>query len=181
MSTSFATNLQSLPSPTPTSSNPDAPAVVSTLVVAENPPSMNDTIREPSNGQSQQETQEEDLPLPTHIERKVNPDGRVYYVNHETRKTSWAHPLNQTDSDHIERKVDAKGRSYYADHECKKTGWLNPTMIDKAKAIEDPELRKRREWTAELTKVYTVDYSKNVISEPETYDGHLPKEGAWVE
>ena len=186
MSVSSATNINypSISSLAISSANSDDPIVsVSTANVGEIPSSMNDAATGVDDRQMQPGVQEEDLSLPSHMERKTNPNGRVYYVNHKTRKTSWWNPLsNDEDSpSRIERKIGEKGRSYYANHETKTTSWLNPVMIDKAKAIENPELRKRKEWVSDMTKVYVVDYEKNKVSEPETYDGDLPKEGAWVE
>jgi Ca2+-binding EF-hand superfamily protein len=35
-----------------------------------------------------------DAPLPPNWERRVAPDGRVYYANHQTKKTSWTLPSN---------------------------------------------------------------------------------------
>ncbi|MCJ1240587.1 WW domain containing E3 ubiquitin protein ligase 1 [Varicellaria rhodocarpa] len=150
-----------------------------------NPLTINRMDNDTEDRQRQQGAMQEDSPLPSHIERKVNPNGRTYYVDHQTRKTSWWNPLHPTDQDgfpnHIERKIDFKGRSYFADHESKKTNRLNPLMIDKANAIENPDRRKRREWTADKTKVYIVDYVKDDVSEPEIHDGHVSEEGEWME
>lgn len=34
-------------------------------------------------------------PLPSGWERRVQPDGRVYYVNHKNRTTQWEDPRTQ--------------------------------------------------------------------------------------
>ena len=150
-----------------------------------NPLTINGLDNESEDRQPQQGAMQEDSPLPSHIERKVNPDGRTYYVNHQTRTTTWWNPLHPINQDglpnHIERKIDLKGRSYFADHEAKRTSHLNPLMIDQVNAIENPDRRKRREWTADKTKVYIVDYVRDNVSEPEIHEGPMPEDGEWVE
>uniref|UniRef100_A0A3P9H535 E3 ubiquitin-protein ligase n=1 Tax=Oryzias latipes TaxID=8090 RepID=A0A3P9H535_ORYLA len=53
-------------------------------------------------------------------EQRVLPHGRVYYVDHNTKTTTWERPL-------WEKRVDQRGRFYYVDHNTRTTTWQRPT------------------------------------------------------
>ncbi|XP_077424063.1 NEDD4-like E3 ubiquitin-protein ligase WWP2 isoform X1 [Vanacampus margaritifer] len=61
--------------------------------------------------------------LPTGWEQRVLPHGRVYYVDHNTKTTTWARPLPPS----WEKRVDQRGRFYYVDHNTRTTTWQRPT------------------------------------------------------
>jgi E3 ubiquitin-protein ligase NEDD4 len=87
--------------------------------------------------------------LPAGWERKEDNLGRTYYVDHNTRATSWSRPTNPASSSAIvpsteitppvaslsstgelplgwEMKHTPEGRPYFIDHNTKKTSWVDP-------------------------------------------------------
>uniref|UniRef100_A0A671XSS1 E3 ubiquitin-protein ligase n=1 Tax=Sparus aurata TaxID=8175 RepID=A0A671XSS1_SPAAU len=56
-------------------------------------------------------------------EQRVLPHGRVYYVDHNTKTTTWERPLPPG----WEKRVDQRGRYYYVDHNTRTTTWQRPT------------------------------------------------------
>uniref|UniRef100_A0A674MDJ9 HECT-type E3 ubiquitin transferase n=1 Tax=Takifugu rubripes TaxID=31033 RepID=A0A674MDJ9_TAKRU len=56
-------------------------------------------------------------------EQRVLPHGRVYYVDHNTKTTTWERPLPAG----WEKRVDQRGRYYYVDHNTRTTTWQRPT------------------------------------------------------
>uniref|UniRef100_A0A8B9KXE3 E3 ubiquitin-protein ligase n=1 Tax=Astyanax mexicanus TaxID=7994 RepID=A0A8B9KXE3_ASTMX len=63
----------------------------------------------------------------THLwEQRKDPHGRTYYVDHNTRTTTWERP--QPLPPGWERRVDDRGRIYYVDHNTRTTTWQRPTM-----------------------------------------------------
>uniref|UniRef100_A0A8C6U8P9 E3 ubiquitin-protein ligase n=1 Tax=Neogobius melanostomus TaxID=47308 RepID=A0A8C6U8P9_9GOBI len=58
-----------------------------------------------------------------HWEQRVLPHGRVYYVDHNTKTTTWERPLPPG----WEKRVDQRGRFYYVDHNTRTTTWQRPT------------------------------------------------------
>uniref|UniRef100_A0A8C7ZBD8 E3 ubiquitin-protein ligase n=1 Tax=Oryzias sinensis TaxID=183150 RepID=A0A8C7ZBD8_9TELE len=56
-------------------------------------------------------------------EQRVLPHGRVYYVDHNTKTTTWERPLPAG----WEKRVDQRGRFYYVDHNTRTTTWQRPT------------------------------------------------------
>uniref|UniRef100_A0A8C8IWM6 E3 ubiquitin-protein ligase n=1 Tax=Oncorhynchus tshawytscha TaxID=74940 RepID=A0A8C8IWM6_ONCTS len=63
------------------------------------------------------------LSLPLSWEQRVLPHGRVYYVDHNTKTTTWERPLPPG----WEKRVDQRGRFYYVDHNTRTTTWQRPT------------------------------------------------------
>jgi atrophin-1 interacting protein 5 (WW domain-containing E3 ubiquitin protein ligase 1) len=63
-------------------------------------------------------------PLPPGVEMKVDPQGRTYYVDHNTRTTSWERPTPLPPG--WESRLDQNGRVYYVDHNTRTTTWLRP-------------------------------------------------------
>ncbi|XP_029008939.1 NEDD4-like E3 ubiquitin-protein ligase WWP2 isoform X1 [Betta splendens] len=61
--------------------------------------------------------------LPAGWEQRVLPQGRVYYVDHNTKTTTWERPLPPG----WEKRVDQRGRFYYVDHNTRTTTWQRPT------------------------------------------------------
>uniref|UniRef100_A0A8C7ZPG2 E3 ubiquitin-protein ligase n=1 Tax=Oryzias sinensis TaxID=183150 RepID=A0A8C7ZPG2_9TELE len=59
-------------------------------------------------------------------EQRKDPHGRTYYVDHNTRTTTWERP--QPLPPGWERRVDERGRIYYVDHNTRTTTWQRPTM-----------------------------------------------------
>uniref|UniRef100_A0A8C8C835 E3 ubiquitin-protein ligase n=1 Tax=Oncorhynchus tshawytscha TaxID=74940 RepID=A0A8C8C835_ONCTS len=55
--------------------------------------------------------------------QRILPHGRVYYVDHNTKTTTWERPLPPG----WEKRVDQRGRFYYVDHNTRTTTWQRPT------------------------------------------------------
>ena len=52
--------------------------------------------------------------------------GRTYYVNHNTKETSWNPPNVKPLPEGWEAKRDPEGRVYYIDHTTRTTTWIDP-------------------------------------------------------
>ncbi|XP_015252089.1 PREDICTED: E3 ubiquitin-protein ligase Itchy-like [Cyprinodon variegatus] len=65
-------------------------------------------------------------PLPPGWERRVDQNGRVYYVDHIGKKTTWEPPESLPPG--WECRLDEIGRPYYVDHTTRTTTWQRPTM-----------------------------------------------------
>ncbi|XP_051485793.1 NEDD4-like E3 ubiquitin-protein ligase WWP2 isoform X1 [Apus apus] len=61
--------------------------------------------------------------LPPGWEQRELPNGRVYYVDHNNKTTTWERPLPPG----WEKRVDPRGRYYYVDHNTRTTTWQRPT------------------------------------------------------
>ncbi|KAL5499677.1 hypothetical protein EMCRGX_G011134 [Ephydatia muelleri] len=66
-------------------------------------------------------------PLPQGWEERRDPEGRLYYVNHNTRTTSWDRPEPPLPQGWEVRR-NLRGRVYYVDHNTRTTSWQRPTM-----------------------------------------------------
>ncbi|XP_054435820.1 NEDD4-like E3 ubiquitin-protein ligase WWP1 [Pteronotus mesoamericanus] len=64
--------------------------------------------------------------LPSGWEQRKDPHGKAYYVDHNTRTTTWERP--QPLPSGWERRVDDRGRVYYVDHNTRTTTWQRPTL-----------------------------------------------------
>jgi hypothetical protein len=110
--------------------------------------------------------------LPFGWEWGVTPEGRRYYVDHNTRTTSFVRPKGDfprseeplpEDSDPLpplwEKRATPEGRPYYIDHNTKTTTWVRP------KRIEDtpPEYRP----------LFDPDFSPDLSKEPFPPDGKI--------
>lgn len=90
---------------------------------AESAPSTPTTGNPPLPGVSNNNN--EDEPLPANWEERTDGQGRKYYVDHNTRTTTWERP--QPLPPGWERRVDNRGRVYYVDHNSRTTTWQRPT------------------------------------------------------
>ncbi|GFR94962.1 NEDD4-like E3 ubiquitin-protein ligase WWP1 [Elysia marginata] len=63
-------------------------------------------------------------PLPPGWEMRTDQQGRPYYVDHNTRMTTWERP--QPLPRGWERRTDSRGRFYYVDHNTRTTTWQRP-------------------------------------------------------
>uniref|UniRef100_A0A3B3C5K8 E3 ubiquitin-protein ligase n=1 Tax=Oryzias melastigma TaxID=30732 RepID=A0A3B3C5K8_ORYME len=59
-------------------------------------------------------------------EQRVDQNGRVYYVDHVEKRTTWDRPEPLPPG--WERRVDQMGRVYFVDHISRTTTWQRPTM-----------------------------------------------------
>ncbi|XP_051569015.1 E3 ubiquitin-protein ligase Itchy isoform X3 [Myxocyprinus asiaticus] len=65
-------------------------------------------------------------PLPQGWEQRADQNGRVYYVDHIKKRTTWDRPEPLPPG--WERRVDPMGRVYYVDHISRTTTWQRPTI-----------------------------------------------------
>uniref|UniRef100_A0A8C3ASL1 E3 ubiquitin-protein ligase n=1 Tax=Cyclopterus lumpus TaxID=8103 RepID=A0A8C3ASL1_CYCLU len=65
-------------------------------------------------------------PLPPGWEQRVDQNGRLYFVDHVEKRTSWERPEPLPPG--WERRVDQMGRVYFVDHMTRTTTWQRPTM-----------------------------------------------------
>ncbi|XP_029012321.1 E3 ubiquitin-protein ligase Itchy isoform X2 [Betta splendens] len=65
-------------------------------------------------------------PLPHGWEQRVDQNGRMYFVDHIGKKTTWERPEPLPPG--WERRVDQLGRVYFVDHISRTTTWQRPTM-----------------------------------------------------
>ncbi|KAJ7919260.1 hypothetical protein B0H13DRAFT_1493268, partial [Mycena leptocephala] len=73
--------------------------------------------------------------LPSGWQRRHTPAGRAYFVDHNTKTTSWTAPV-RTASDSSansealpsgwERRHAPAGRAYFVDHNTETTSWMAP-------------------------------------------------------
>ncbi|XP_073327683.1 NEDD4-like E3 ubiquitin-protein ligase WWP2 isoform X1 [Pagrus major] len=82
-------------------------------------PNTTSTTEQTSNSTTESTTEA----LPAGWEQRVLPHGRVYYVDHNTKTTTWERPLPPG----WEKRVDQRGRYYYVDHNTRTTTWQRPT------------------------------------------------------
>uniref|UniRef100_A0A8C3ASY1 E3 ubiquitin-protein ligase n=1 Tax=Cyclopterus lumpus TaxID=8103 RepID=A0A8C3ASY1_CYCLU len=59
-------------------------------------------------------------------EQRVDQNGRLYFVDHVEKRTSWERPEPLPPG--WERRVDQMGRVYFVDHMTRTTTWQRPTM-----------------------------------------------------
>ena len=72
-----------------------------------------------------------DNSLPAHIMAARDPaTGRVFYMNHESKQTTWLHPSRKPFTDDLpwpdERLLANNGRAYYANHQDRTTSFKHP-------------------------------------------------------
>uniref|UniRef100_A0AAQ4NU09 E3 ubiquitin-protein ligase n=1 Tax=Gasterosteus aculeatus aculeatus TaxID=481459 RepID=A0AAQ4NU09_GASAC len=65
-------------------------------------------------------------PLPPGWEQRADQNGRVYFVDHIEKRTTWERPDPLPSG--WERRVDPMGRVYYVDHITRTTTWQRPTQ-----------------------------------------------------
>ncbi|KAK2192236.1 hypothetical protein NP493_36g04015 [Ridgeia piscesae] len=69
-------------------------------------------------------TNNNDEPVPDGWEVRMDPHGRPYYVDHNSRTTTWERPTPLPSG--WERRVDQRGRVYFVDHNTRTTTWQRP-------------------------------------------------------
>ncbi|CAL9702525.1 unnamed protein product [Knipowitschia caucasica] len=68
-------------------------------------------------------------PLPPGWEQRVDQNGRVYFVDHVEKRTTWERPEPlPPGGPSWERRLDPMGRVYFVDHISRSTTWQRPTM-----------------------------------------------------
>lgn len=80
--------------------------------------------------------------LPLGFSAATHESGRTYYIDHNTRTTSWLHPRGAQLAKPLtpglpypyERDFNENGRAYYLNHRTQTTSWLNPVKLAELKA-----------------------------------------------
>ncbi|TYZ57095.1 hypothetical protein PybrP1_010864 [[Pythium] brassicae (nom. inval.)] len=68
-------------------------------------------------------------------ERVKDAHGRVFYVNHVTRETSWHLPTSDPLPPGWQELKDAEGRVYYVDHNSRTTTWMDPRVAARSRRL----------------------------------------------
>ncbi|CAH1974705.1 unnamed protein product [Acanthoscelides obtectus] len=111
--------LNALPAPQPMPMSPSSASIANGNI---GPPA---TVPNGNIAQSETEETRADLePLPPGWEMRFDTYGRRYYVDHNTRSTSWERP--QPLPPGWEMRRDPRGRVYYVDHNTRTTTWQRP-------------------------------------------------------
>ncbi|XP_062500651.1 NEDD4-like E3 ubiquitin-protein ligase WWP2 [Corticium candelabrum] len=111
------------------------------------------------------------IPLPTGWEERRTPDGRLYYLDHNTRTTTWTRP--QPLPQGYEMRIDPRGRTYYVDHTTRTTTWQRPT----AESISHYQQWQRREQQNQAVQRENLQNRFLLQTGPEQQDdglGELP-------
>uniref|UniRef100_A0A673IT12 E3 ubiquitin-protein ligase n=1 Tax=Sinocyclocheilus rhinocerous TaxID=307959 RepID=A0A673IT12_9TELE len=93
--------------------------------------------------------------LPAGWEQRILPHGRVYYVDHNTKTTTWERPLPPG----WEKRVDQRGRFYYVDHNTRTTTWQRPTA---------ESVRNYEQWQSQRSQL------QGAMQQSCTTDNHHP-------
>uniref|UniRef100_A0A667YQJ3 E3 ubiquitin-protein ligase n=1 Tax=Myripristis murdjan TaxID=586833 RepID=A0A667YQJ3_9TELE len=110
-------------SPVPSSSSSSSPSPGQDALAPAPPAESRPTSTSSSEQTSSTSTEPATDSLPAGWEQRVLPHGRVYYVDHNTKTTTWERPLPPG----WEKRVDQRGRFYYVDHNTRTTTWQRPT------------------------------------------------------
>ncbi|XP_036388948.1 itchy E3 ubiquitin protein ligase b [Megalops cyprinoides] len=80
-------------------------------------------------------------PLPPGWEQRVDQNGRVYFVDHVEKRTTWDRPEPLPPG--WERRVDPMGRVYFVDHITRTTTWQRPT-VESVRNYEQWQLQRNQ-------------------------------------
>ncbi|XP_029447470.1 NEDD4-like E3 ubiquitin-protein ligase WWP1 isoform X6 [Rhinatrema bivittatum] len=119
-----ATNSSTNVAPEDLTDSASSAAGDSTAIETTKPRQLSSNVSEEPVRQQPSSTSAESLPAGW--EQRKDPHGRTYYVDHNTRTTTWERP--QPLPPGWERRVDERGRVYYVDHNTRTTTWQRPTM-----------------------------------------------------
>lgn len=108
---------------------------------------------------------DETQPLPLGWETSRTPGGRLYYVNHNEKTTTWERPPSESQEsirkslpEGWEMRVNVlNGRFYFLDHNTKTTSWVRPEAGDPSTTRPLPKGWERRR--VANGRVYFVDHN----------------------
>ncbi|KAM9828977.1 itchy E3 ubiquitin protein ligase b [Syngnathus typhle] len=103
-------------------SNRNTPTVASTS----GPPATRQPMSTIGTGASSRVPAANSGPLPPGWEQRIDQHGRLYFVDHVEKKTTWERPDPLPPG--WERRVDQMGRVYFVDHITRTTTWQRPTV-----------------------------------------------------
>ncbi|KAB7505944.1 E3 ubiquitin-protein ligase Su(dx), partial [Armadillidium nasatum] len=88
-------------------------------------------------------------PLPQGWEMRVDQYGRPYYVDHNTKSTTWERPRPLPMGWEMRR--DPRGRVYYVDHNTRTTTWQRPTQEN---------IRQFEQWQGERQQIAQLSHQR---------------------
>lgn len=103
----------------------------------DSPAPANDTAEVTEQEQQPQQPVVDDPlgPLPAGWQKQLAPNGRTFFIDHNTRKTTWHDPRLSPNVDELgklppgwEQRVHADGRVFFIDHNTKSTQWEDPRL-----------------------------------------------------
>jgi hypothetical protein len=112
------------------------------------------------------------MPLPPGWEERRAPNNRVYYLDHNTRTTTWTRP--QPLPTGWEMRIDPRGRPYYVDHTTRTTTWQRPT----AESLNNFQQWQQREQQNQALQRAQLQNRFLMQTGPEQHDdglGELPE------
>lgn len=132
-STSSVSTINGIITPSTSNTGGSSPLPImsnGTIVTNENASTINVPTGQPPTGTAESNSQRTQIngtmeePLPIGWEMRYDMYGRRYYVDHNTRSTSWERPQPLPPGWEIRR--DPRGRIYYVDHNTRTTTWQRP-------------------------------------------------------
>ncbi|XP_076358019.1 NEDD4-like E3 ubiquitin-protein ligase WWP2 isoform X1 [Tachypleus tridentatus] len=105
----------------------------------------------------------EEDPLPPGWEVRHTPEGLKYYVDHNTRSTTWERPQPLPSGWEIRR--DNRGRVYYVDHNTRTTTWQRPTA---------ETVRNYQQWQSSQAQVMQQCQQRYLFPTPTQTEDHDP-------
>lgn len=99
-------------------------------------------------------------PLPAGWEMRYDVYGRRYYVDHNTRSTSWERPQPLPPGWEVRR--DSRGRVYYVDHNTRTTTWQRP---------DTERLARYQHWRGERRHVVAQGNQRFLYPHPNGQNG----------
>ena len=107
-------------------------------------------------GPTPDKSRSEETPLPSGWEKQTNSSGRTYFIDHNTKTTTWNDPRESSSTENPlpkgwERAISSKGRPYYIDHNTQNTTWNDP-RLDIVTPTTTPENPLSKGWEHDPTK-----------------------------
>lgn len=119
-----------------------------------------------------------DAPLPVGWERRETPDGRAFYIDHNTRTSTWERPITSPDTP-ASREIESQtlptaweehhtpeGRAYFVSHRSRTTTWVDPRTLPEQE-VSDPQGPLPTGWEMRLSRVglpYFIDHNTKTTS-----------------
>ena len=106
--------------------------------------------------------------LPTGWEKRLSPEGRLYYVNHNERTTTWDFPQEDPRIESIplpsgwEMRATPDDRVYFVDHNTRTTTFQDPRKVARAEIFKRKFGPLPRGWERCIAKggaVYFADHN----------------------
>lgn len=119
---------------------------------------------------AEQDEFRQDEPLPPGWEMRFDTYGRRYYVDHNTRSTSWERPQPLPAGWELRR--DPRGRVYYVDHNTRTTTWQRPNL---------ERLQHFEQWRGQRQNVVQQGNQRFLYPQYQAGNGSLPGTSAAVD